>query len=66
MAHPPPATHDPSKPAEPKRRRRSKKMPAPIPGRLEDPRQVEMFPDLPRLEEQVPDWDANWPQRDAG
>ncbi len=42
-----------------KPRRRPKKVPAPVPGRLEDERQAEMFPDLPHLEEPVPaDWEA--------
>ncbi len=45
------------------KRRRLKKVSAPVPGRLEDVRQPELPLDLPDLEEPVP---ADWDQRDAG
>ncbi len=56
----------PPTPQKPQRRRRPKKVPAPIAGRLEDPRQDELFADLPHLKEPVPDWAAHWPAQEAG
>ena len=55
----------PTTPQKPQLRRRPKKMPTPAAGRLEDPRQDELFDDLPH-QEPVSDWAANRPTQEAG